>query len=191
MIRSKQDLTDYLVEDKRALGIESKRPRFLADEIWKFQIALRKCEYYKNCGGNRIAFAINRLIRHRLGVKLGYDIPLNVCGKGLRLAHRGYVAINSGAIVGDYCCIHPGVIIGTSAGESHAAPTIGERVHIGPGAKVIGPITIASDIAIGANAVVTHDFTEPNVALGGVPAKVISRRGSAGYLYCGPAILNR
>lgn len=191
MIRSRRDLDDYLIEDQRALGVQSKRPRLLADEIWKFQIALRKCEYYNNCGGNRIVFAFYRYIRHRLGVKLGFDVPLNVCGKGLRLAHRGYVAINSGATVGDYCCIHPGVVIGTSAGKSHAAPTIGDRVHIGPGAKVIGAVTIASDIAIGANAVVTHDFAEPNVALGGVPAKVISHRGSAGYLYCGPINSNR
>ena len=55
MIRTKEDLRLYLQKDKEALEITRKRPRILGDEIWKFQIALRKHEYYKNSGGGDFA----------------------------------------------------------------------------------------------------------------------------------------
>ena len=48
MIHSKQDLRDYLEADKRALGRKKKRPGF-TDLIWKFEICMRKLEYYTNC----------------------------------------------------------------------------------------------------------------------------------------------
>jgi serine O-acetyltransferase len=48
MINSKEDLKRYLAADKIALNIKRRRPRLLGDAIWKYQIALRKYEYYLN-----------------------------------------------------------------------------------------------------------------------------------------------
>ena len=62
------------------------------------------------------------------------------------------------------------------------APTIGDRVFIGSGARIIGNIHIADDCVIGANAVVVHDIDEPNTIWGGIPAKKISNNGSYHYL---------
>jgi len=50
-------------------------------------------------------------------------------------------------------------------------------VYIGPGAKIFGAITIGDGAAIGANAVVHRDVS-PGVTVGGVPARVISDKGS-------------
>ena len=55
MIRTKEDLRLYLQKDKEALGIRRKRPRIIGDAVWKFQIALRKHEYYKNSAGGYFA----------------------------------------------------------------------------------------------------------------------------------------
>ena len=49
-------------------------------------------------------------------------------------------------------------------------PTIGDRVTIGAGAKILGPITIGRDSAVGANAVVVKD-APPESIVTGVPAK--------------------
>ena len=49
MIKSKEDLLYYLECDKKALQISHKRPRLFTDEIWRYEIALRKLEYYTNC----------------------------------------------------------------------------------------------------------------------------------------------
>ena len=48
MIRSKEELRQYLETDKIALDRKGKRPSF-TDVIWKFQINLRYYEYYLNC----------------------------------------------------------------------------------------------------------------------------------------------
>ncbi|MDO5157087.1 MAG: hypothetical protein Q4D51_14110 [Eubacteriales bacterium] len=50
MIDNRVTLRDYLEEDRIALGIHKKRPSFFGDEIWKYQIALRYNEYYRNTG---------------------------------------------------------------------------------------------------------------------------------------------
>ena len=51
MIRTKLDLKDYLKADKKALGMDKKTRPGLEDLIWKYEISLRYCEYYRNVGG--------------------------------------------------------------------------------------------------------------------------------------------
>lgn len=180
MIASKRDLIIFLKADKIALGRERKRPR-LDDLVWRFEIVLRKCEYYKNCRIRsvigRMIYLFYRLQYERLSVKCGFSIPLNCFDMGLSIAHRGNIIVNSGAKVGKNCRIHVGVNIGTQAGYDHLSPKIGDNVYIGPGSKVFGDITIADNIVIGANAVVNKSFQNASVSIGGVPAKVISNKG--------------
>ena len=85
--------------------------------------------------------------------------------------------VNPQAKVGINCRIHEGVNIGATNG-SDKAPIIGNNVFIATGAKIIGDITIANDVCIGANAVVTKSITEPGTTWGGVPAKKISNNNS-------------
>ena len=184
MIQSKQDLRDYLAADKLALGRAGARP-FFTDLIWRYEILMRQCEYWQNCRKD----ALGRIVglwyrwRHfRLGVRCGYSIPLNCCGRGLSLAHLGPVVVNGGAKIGEYCRVHVCVNIGTAAGKSADAPHIGDRVYIAPGAKIFGKITIADDIVIGANAVVNKSFDTPGISIAGIPARQISGKSSAGLL---------
>ncbi len=95
----------------------------------------------------------------------------------------GTVVISAGAKIGEYCRIYVDVNIGTAAGQGALAPTIGNRVYIAQGAKLFGPIEIADDIAIGANAVVNKSFLTSGVTIAGVPAKQISNKGTKGLLY--------
>jgi len=90
--------------------------------------------------------------------------------------------INPRAIIGENCNISQGVTIGiVNSGPKQGVPIIGDRVYIGPGAKVIGNIKIGNDVAIGANAVVINDVTD-SVTVGGIPAKVISQHDSSKYI---------
>nr|WP_292372222.1 hypothetical protein [Methanosarcina sp. UBA411] len=59
---------------------------------------------------------------------------------------------------------------------------MGNNVYIGPGAKIFGNITIADDIAIGANSVVNKSFYEKGISIAGVPAKKINNKGTNGIL---------
>src|SRR5450755_2473874 len=88
------------------------------------------------------------------------------------------ITIGSSATIGRRLCIeHHGCIVshGVTIGNSgykdpFGAPSIGNRVQIGAGAKILGRITIGDGVIIGANAVVVHDVPD-NVAVGGVPAR--------------------
>lgn len=184
MISSKNELHEYLMADKIALKRNRKKPKY-TDLIWKFQIALRRCEYYQNCSKSFFGYMLKYYYKYklfRLGTKCNFTIPLNVIDKGLSIAHVGPIVINSGAKIGRNCRIHVGVNIGTAAGEESSAPTIGNEVYIGPGAKLFGQIKIADGIAIGANSVVNKSFEEKNISIAGVPAKKISDKGSKGLL---------
>ena len=187
MIKSKKDYLEYVREDRRALGRENRRfPLTLFDWPLRYQLILRRAEYYNNCYTHfwQKPLVLYAKLRHRMfGNKCGFSVPLNTCGKGLNLAHSGTVVINAGAKIGDYCRIHVDVNIGTAAGHGTLAPKIGNGVYIAPGAKLFGDIEIADGIAIGANAVVNKSFTTPNITIGGVPAKQISDKGAKGLLY--------
>lgn len=179
MITSKKELKDYLEADRIALGMGGRKPSY-SDLIWKFEISLRKNEYYHNCKHGIIwkpLMLFNRLKYQILSILCGYSIPLNCFGKGLSIAHRGTIVISSGARNGENCRLHVGVNIGTVPGCGTVAPRIGDNVYIGPGAKLYGRIEIASGIVIGANAVVTKSFTEENICIAGVPARKISDKG--------------
>ena len=182
MIKTKEDLKYYLQQDALALRIKGKkRPALFRDHVWRFEILLRKCEYYYNLerkGLIRKAIGIAYRFRfRRMSIKLGFSIPLNAFGEGLAIMHYGTLIVNSKARIGKNCCIHTGVTIGATNGDI-AAPQIGDNVFIATGAKIIGDITIADDVAIGANAVVVRSIEESGTTWGGVPSKKISNNDS-------------
>lgn len=184
MIKNKQDLKYYLNSDRIALRKNYKKPKYKIDIIWKFQILLRKCEYYENCRKDILGSIIGKLYKLKfviLSQKLGLSIPFNVFGPGLAIVHYGTIVVNQHSKIGKNCRIQEGVTIGSNASEP-SAPKIGDNVYIGSGSKIIGDIKIADGIVIGANAVVTKSFLTPNVTIAGVPAKVINNNNSDCYI---------
>ena len=64
------------------------------------------------------------------------------------------------------------------------SPIIGDNVFIASGARILGTVQIANNIAIGANAVVTKSFLEESITIAGVPAKKISDHDSRKFIKC-------
>lgn len=101
-------------------------------------------------------------------------------GRRLFIDHGMGVVIGETAIVGDDVHLYHQVTLGGTGhdrGKRH--PTIGDRVIIGAGAKVLGNISIGHDSAIGSNAVVVKS-SEPWSTLVGIPATARPRRGAPG-----------
>lgn len=180
MINSKEKLVEYLEKDKIALFKTYKRPKLIGDEIWKFQIIYRKYEYARNCLTKKIHLPYLILIKYlfnKFSVKLGFSIPINTIEEGLSIAHYGTIVINSNSQIGKNCRIQEGVTIGATSGQKNA-PKIGNNVFIGSGAKIIGNIEIADDIAIGAGSVVVKSYYEKGITIAGVPAIKVSNNNS-------------
>ena len=90
--------------------------------------------------------------------------------------------VNHDVVIGRDCNINHQVTIGAKyGGKTPGVPVIGDRVYLGPGCKVIGGICLGNDVAVGANSVVVESVPDSGVAAG-VPAKVISIKGSSEYV---------
>lgn len=184
MIKSKKELKFFLECDRIALKKTYKTPRCFHDEIWKYQILMRKCSYLSNVKKGIIKGLLFKFYKFRyiqLGYKLGFSIPYNVIGPGLAIVHYGQITINQNSKIGKNCRIHEGVTIGSNASKPNA-PILGDNIYIASGAKIIGDITLANDLVIGANAVVTKSVLESGITLAGVPAKKVSSKNSDNYL---------
>lgn len=131
----------------------------------------------------RPAYYWCRIVLHGCSVKYGIGIPYNTnIGPGLYIGHYGGIVVNDQAIIGRDCNINHGVTIGaTYGGKRPGVPTIGDRAFLGPGCKVIGGIALGNDVAVGANAVVMDTVPDNGVAVG-VPAKIVSLKGSYNYV---------
>lgn len=187
MITSKQELNEFLECDRLALHQTRSRPRFFGDDVWKYQIRLRKTEWYWYSGKclrnpfNAVKFLISRHLLAKRAIRLGFSILINVFDKGLSIAHYGTIVVNAHSKVGRNCRIQECVNLGATGGNS-LSPMVGNNVFIGTGAKLIGGITVADGVSIAANAVVVKDILEPNTTWGGVPAKKLSNNGSREFI---------
>jgi serine O-acetyltransferase len=193
-IGTRDEYEYYLEADRASLEVTRTRPRLFGDEIWRFERLLRAIEYHENCHPSLLWAPYRALLSirlHRLSTRLGFTIPPHVFGPGLAIAHRGTIVVNACARVGANCRVHVCVNIGSRAGTHDQAPVIGDNVYIGPGAMLFGPIRIADDIAIGANAVVNRSFEEPGITIAGAPARKISDRGSEGLVVRGTEMAGR
>jgi serine O-acetyltransferase len=108
---------------------------------------------------------------------LGVELPCEaIIGRRFVIEHIGGIVVSGDARFGDDCVIRNGVTVGLRNRGISGSPRIGNRVDIGAGAKLIGPIQIGDDCAIGANAVVLCDVPAGSIAVG-VPARVLQRKG--------------
>ncbi|MFI2485442.1 serine O-acetyltransferase EpsC [Promicromonospora kroppenstedtii] len=112
---------------------------------------------------------LSQLARAATGIEIHPGARL---GQRMFIDHGMGVVIGETAVVGDDVMLYHGVTLGgrsLSRGKRH--PTLGDRVTVGAGAKVLGPVWIGDDAQIGANAVVVKDVPAGAVAVG-IPARV-------------------
>lgn len=138
---------------------------------WRYRIRPRwlRAPFYV---AYRVAFT---LVQVATGIELPCEV---VCGRRLRIEHHSGIIINGTARFGDDCVLRNGVTVGVRHTNVPGAPVFGDRVDVGAGAAVLGPIRIGDDVAIGANAVVITDVPDHSLAVG-VPARIVPRRRAA------------
>lgn len=114
----------------------------------------------------------SQLTRGLTGIEIH---PGATLGPRFFIDHGMGVVIGETAEVGADVTLYHGVTLGgTSLSKGKRHPTIGDRVVIGAGAKVLGAITVGADSRIGANAVVVKPVPDNSVVVG-VPGQVVMR----------------
>jgi serine O-acetyltransferase len=123
----------------------------LAHRIWRLRLRI-------------LARMLSNWARFLTGIEIH---PGATIGKRLVIDHGMSVVIGETAVIGDDCLIYHEVTLGGKTLDPvKRHPTLGNRVTIGAGAKLIGAIRIGDDVRIGANSVVTQDVANGKVVVG-------------------------
>jgi len=123
---------------------------------------------------------ISQLSRFLTGIEIH---PGATIGRRFFIDHGSGVVIGETTEIGDDCLLYQGVTLGGTGNEKGKRhPTLGNRVVVGTGAKVLGSIRIGDDVKIGAGSVVVHPVPDGSTVVG-IPGRVVrTRREAAGLL---------
>ena len=131
--------------------------------VWSYRVAHRLWLRRRRL----LARMLSQLTRTLTGIEIH---PGATIGRRLFIDHGAGVVIGETAEVGDDVTLYHGVTLGgTTWRHVKRHPTIGDRVLIGAGAKLLGPITVGADSVVGAGAVVIRD-APPHSLVVGMPA---------------------
>jgi serine O-acetyltransferase len=114
---------------------------------------------------------VPRLLSQLARLATGIEIhPGARLGKRLFIDHGAGVVIGETAVVGDDVMMYHGVTLGghgwwADRKGSKRHPTIGDRVTIGVGASILGPVTIGEGTRIGPHAVVIDDVPPDSIVV--------------------------
>jgi len=117
----------------------------------------------------------SQLIRFFTGIEIH---PGATIGKGFFIDHGIGVVIGETAQIGKDCVLFHNVTLGgTGKHKGKRHPTLGNNVLIGTGATLLGPITIGTDVNIGANTfIIMHDVPDGATVVG-TPGKIVKLNG--------------
>lgn len=163
VIPSFRELRDYLAEDYAANRRGFWEPGFQA-------VAAYRIGVWCNGIGHRLLRLPVRALsmfllffcRNFYGIELS---SRGYIGRRLRIAHQHGISVHPLAVIGNDAFLHQGVTIGATGQERDGGrfPVLGDRVQVGVGAAIVGPVTIGDDVSIGPNAVVITDVAPGSI----------------------------
>ena len=153
----REDLTNALKRDPAA---RNKLEVFLTypgvHAVWNYRIS----HWLWKHNIKLIARIFSNRARRRTGIEIH---PGATIGRRFFIDHGIGVVVGETTEIGDDVMLYHNVTLGArrfATGKRH--PTIGNRVIIGAGAKILGPINVADDTRVSYNSVVIEDVRKTN-----------------------------
>lgn len=153
----REDLTNALKRDPAA---RNKLEVFLTypgvHAVWNYRIS----HWLWKHNIKLIARIFSNRARRRTGIEIH---PGATIGRRFFIDHGIGVVVGETTQIGDDVMLYHNVTLGArrfATGKRH--PTIGNRVIIGAGAKILGPVNVADDARISYNSVIIEDVRKTN-----------------------------
>jgi len=122
-----------------------------------------------------LARLVNQIARFLTGLDIH---PGARIGGGFFVDHGMGVVIGETAEVGENCVLFHNVTLGgTGHHQGKRHPTLGDNVLVGTAATLLGPITVGSNVRVGANSVIIMHDVPDNVTVVGAPARIVKLDG--------------
>ena len=119
-----------------------------------------------------LARIISQLARFLTGIEIH---PGATIGRRCFIDHGMGIIIGETTEIGDDCILYQGVTLGgTGKDEGKRHPTLGNRVMVSSGAKVLGPFKVGNDVKIGSGSVVLNEIPDGCTVVG-IPGKIVRR----------------
>jgi serine acetyltransferase len=151
----------------------------------QMMVAIRWMRFLRDTRIPLGAKVMSRTIRHLYGSDVHWDAEFE---PGVMLVHGMGLAISHAAHVGSGCILFHHVTLGMGTHpitRQSGAPRLEANVHVGPGATLIGPITIGEGSKIQAGALVAESVPPRSVVM--APAAVIRSRDAPALAVAPPA----
>lgn len=140
-------------------GIQASRnPRWWPHKRWGTERIYYLSHNLYVKGYRRLAYLLKYL---NIFIFRSYIPPEVVIGKRLDMPHGGFgIVLQKETVIGDDAIIFHNVTM------ANGGTRIGDRVYIGAGAVIIGPVNVGDDVTIGANTVVNFDVPNKSTVVG-------------------------
>lgn len=157
-----EDLKDNMLSFLELFSADATRYKDEGFDIYRKNLLknLRRIQTTNNSFLRKYYIILYKWLCHLHGLEIPYETRI---GKGLYLGHVYNITINPGAIIGENCNIHKGVVIGSN---TRGVPKIGDSVFVGINAAVIGDITIGDDVLIAPNSFVNINIPSHSIVFG-------------------------
>jgi serine acetyltransferase len=146
---------------------------------FQMMVAYRVMRFFRAIHLTPLAMLSSRMIRHLYAAEIHWDAEL---APGVALVHGVALVLSREARVGSGCILFQSVTLGVSIDpvtREVGGPTLEEDVHVGPGATLLGPITIGRGTKIMANAVVMTSVPAHSVVEVSTPTIRTRARGDS------------
>lgn len=146
---------------------------------FQMMVAYRVMRFFRAIHLTPLAMISSRMIRHLYAAEIHWDAEL---APGVALVHGVALVLSREARVGSGCILFQSVTLGVSIDpltRKVGGPTLEADVHVGPGATLLGPITIGRGTKIMANAVVMSSVPAYSVVEVSTPTIRTRARGES------------
>jgi serine O-acetyltransferase len=166
----KQDFDQSTEKTLQYKQISIKKPSLLINKAGLQMLTIfRLIQFLNSINARNPAKILSRAMRFLYGSDIH---PLTDIKSGVSFVHRFGIVTSSKTKIKKGSIIFHNVTLGMGRDQNTGAigsPTIGENVHIGPGASITGPVTIGNNTKISSGVVIQQNIPEGSVILQAKP----------------------